>query len=229
MKHLVRDLWRLFYPRLCISCKHGLIEGETIFCLRCAYSLPEFDHYEDTAHPAYVQLQGLTPFRNVVAAYKYSVSSMLKSAFKALKYGDRPYVGNALGHALGKYLLRYDDYRSCEVVIPVPLHKSKLRTRGYNQALMISTAVGEEMGIPVHHDILERVRSGSTQTRKNRWQRQAMAGDNYQLTTTDLPYRSVLIIDDIITTGATITACGEAFRSHPDMNLFAASVAFTKK
>jgi ComF family protein len=154
---------------------------------------------------------------------------MLKPAFKALKYGDRPGVGTVLGRSLGRYLAAYEHFRKCDVIVPVPLYHRKRRKRGYNQALIISIAVGKELGIPVRSDILERRHSGLTQTKKNKWQRQVAVMDSYHVIPKQLPYNSVLIIDDIITTGSTITACGEAFRDHPGTSLLAASVAFTQK
>lgn len=229
MKHLVHDLWQLFYPHLCVSCSSRLIEGEDIFCLGCFHSLPEFDHFPSSGHPVSAQLQGLTPYRDIVSAYRYSVTSMLKPAFKAFKYGDRPGIGRILGKALGAHLAAYGPFCNCEVIIPVPLHHRKLRRRGYNQAQIISKYAGKELGIPVRSDILIRSHSSLTQTRKNKWQRQVSVRDSYEVIADELPFRSVLIIDDIITTGATIVACGEAFRDHPGIDLFAASVAFTQK
>jgi ComF family protein len=229
MKYLVRDLWHLFYPPICISCRQRLIDGEEVFCIKCLHSIPEFDSFMEAEHPTYLQLKGLTPYRNIVAVYRYSITSLLKPAFKALKYDDRPSVGTVLGRSLGRYLNCHEQYKKCDLVVPVPLHEKKLRKRGYNQASVICDAVGRILGIPVRTDILERKDSGLTQTRKNKWQRQTILADSYHVSPKVSQYRSVLIIDDIITTGATINACGEAFKDYPDTDLYAASVAFTQK
>lgn len=140
---------------------------------------------------------------------QFSKQGKVQKLLHQLKYGGKPELGEVIGNRLGNELkeLQTDKF---DVIIPVPLHKKKLRRRGYNQSEVFAKGLSQALGVPLKTDILYRVKMSHTQTHKSRVERWQNISDAFELTKPDsLADKHVLLVDDVITTGATLEACAK--------------------
>lgn len=209
MAGIWNDLLRVLFPKQCCICNRRLGEGEKEFCLECSRN---FSRTGDEVHPnplddRFMWLEG---FVSAYARFYYGKGAYMQRLVHAIKYRDRPEAGYFLARSAAEELMRIGDPAStAEVLVPVPLHKSRKRERGYNQAEWIARGISEVWKIPVDNRSLVRNRNNTTQTHESatgRWQNTAGI---FRLARPDLAGKHVLLIDDVITTGSTVIHCAE--------------------
>lgn len=204
MKQYVESLFSLFYPQTCENCSRPLIQHEDVLCLHCYQSLPKTDYHLQQINPLNVSFKGRAMINNAYAFLKFNKKGIAQNLVHKLKYKNGAQIGELMGRWMAQDLLRkpLPDY---DAIIPVPLHKTRRRSRGYNQAEKICIGLSDSLGVKLENRIIKRTQNFRTQTKKgkvDRWQ------DADQLYTIDklpkeIPTR-VLVVDDVITTGATI-------------------------
>ena len=183
-------------------------------------------------NPAERMLWGRTYLHGVVSLFYYSYDNEYKELLHQVKYGGDVGLGSWLGGMLGRYMR--DCYPSPEVIVPVPLHWRRKWRRGYNQAEVIARGLAEGMGgRPVETGLLRRVKYAVSQTRMhvgNKWENVSGAFSlNPKADLETLRGRHILLVDDVLTTGATAEACWDALRVIPDIKISYASVAFVQR
>ncbi|MEM7037063.1 MAG: ComF family protein, partial [Bacteroidota bacterium] len=146
--------------------------------------------------------------------YMYTKKGRLQGIVKALKYKSQPMVGVDMGQVYGEKLKAAEMMRGVEALIPVPLHRSRLAQRGYNQSEKIAEGLTAELEIPIVTDCLVRSKKTATQTKKGREARYENMKESFEVQGT--PPRSVALVDDVVTTGATLEACIQALMAHPE-------------
>jgi ComF family protein len=206
-KNPFSQLADLFYPRLCGGCRRNLYTGETYVCTHCLMQLPFTRYHQMTDNPLERMFRARIPVEGVTALLFFNRGGIARQLLHRVKYYGDTHTAVALGRLLGA-ALRNSHYARCGAVVPVPLHPSKLRIRGFNQSSLIAQGVHEEMGIPLLADGLQRVVATQTQTRKTRearWDNVATAFAAGAAIKGCLG--TVLLIDDVLTTGATLEAC----------------------
>ncbi|MCS7037190.1 MAG: phosphoribosyltransferase family protein [Saprospiraceae bacterium] len=172
------------------------------------------------------RLWGRIPLESGAALYFFQRRSPLQRALHRLKYHRQAHIGLQLGRLLGGQLKRSPFFRRVEAVVPVPLHPDKQQVRGYNQSALIASGVSEAMGIPAFLGALERRRFSESQTRKRRMERFDNVAEVFVLAQPGaVAGKHILLVDDVLTTGATLEACGRALVSAPDVRLSMATVA----
>ena len=196
----------LFYPRLCGGCRRNLYGSENFVCTHCLLDLP-FTHYHRMSNnPLERMFRGRIPVDGVTSLLFFNRGGMARQLLHRVKYHGDTQTAVAMGRLLG-LALRDSPFGGCSAVVPVPLHPSKQRIRGFNQSSLIAQGVHEETGIPYHDDWLQRVEATESQTRKTRearWDNVASAfSAGASLAGGVGP---VLLIDDVLTTGATLEA-----------------------
>ena len=234
MPSVFHRLSRLFWPDLCLVCRRRLASGERYVCASCADELP-VTRFDSARHNEVCdRFAGKLPFVQAASAFHYEKESGLQTLFEAFKYRGNADLAYYLG-AMAAYRLQGTGlFEGVEVLVPVPLHPDRLRHRGYNQSEWIARGMASVCGLPVEPDALVRRVFTSTQTRKGIWQRQenvkaifALADDDEDAgdvsscpgNTTGggklLAGKHVLLVDDVITTGATSEACAQAILEAP--------------
>lgn len=220
------DLKKLFYPQVCLSCTNSLFGGEDVLCLRCQKKLPRTNFHLDPINPVIKQFWGKVPVKAATAFYHFTKGSKVQHLIHQLKYKQHPEVGVKIGKLMGNELLKGGWFNDLDVIIPVPLHPDKERVRGYNQSATFATGLAETMGISAALELLQRTKFTSTQTRKHRFERFEnvnqvfMVEEPYQLKN-----KNILLVDDVITTGSTLTACAETILQIPGTSVSVAAIA----
>ena len=208
---MVNDFFALFFPNFCLGCHDGLMKGEEMICTNCLAELPLLDYYNTVDNPIVNRFVGRIPIKHGWALLKFQKTGIVQNLIHQLKYNGRPEVGIRLGKLFSMHLIQNGYEKEFDFLIPVPLHKSKKRRRGYNQSEMIAKGIGEVLHIPYSDSIVMRVTATNTQTKKSKIER----WENVSLAFRVVDGQSVLgkrilVIDDVITTGATIEACAKS-------------------
>ena len=230
-----QELADMVWPRRCGVCGGFLDTEERYVCSECLKDMPLTYFWSWRANPAEQILWARTYLEGVVSLFYYSRDNDYKELLHAVKYGGNVAAGRWLGRILGEKM-REAAYPLPDVIVPVPLHWRRKWKRGYNQAEVIARGISEGLSgdIPVLTDILRRVRYSTSQTRMSvgsKWENVSgsfVLIDN--ITAAErLSGRHVLLVDDVLTTGATVEACWDALRAIPDIRVSYASIAFVTK
>ena len=223
-----RDLLRIIFPEVCEVCGRSLVKGEQVMCLHCDVSLPRTRVHADDFNVIHQRLAGSTPIDRAAGMFYYYRESEYARLIHVAKYGSRPVVARRLAEAYARELMPDRFFDGIDVILPVPLHRSKLISRGYNQSQEIAIGLSAVTGIAVGDNLVAR-RSHSTQTKKNSYSRWVNAQGVYDVDCGDeLEGKHVLVVDDVITTGATLLACCEAIhRVAPTARISVLSLAVT--
>jgi ComF family protein len=226
MYTLVSDFISLFYPLLCNACQNPLQSGEKEICTSCSYELPRTDYHLRADNPVMRLFWGRAEVFAASACYSFQKGEGVQRMLHRLKYKGQTGLGIEIGRRFGAEL-KYDPlFRLCDVIIPVPLHSRRLKMRGYNQSELFARGLSVSMQIPVDITSLQRVASSESQTRKSRFNRWKNVEDVFRLGhATALEGKHVLLVDDVITTGATLEACFKALSQTSNVAISIAAIA----
>jgi ComF family protein len=226
---LFSDFISLFFPRLCAACETTLMKSEEVLCLNCLHDLPlaVFNGTDDS--PLDKIFWGRVNARKTFALFLFSKKGKVQHLIHQLKYKNRPDVGVYLGKMLAKHLNELYPGQF-DVVVPVPLHKDKERKRGYNQSAMIAQGIAEVLNIPVGDTNFIKVTYTETQTRKARFARYENVKETFKVVDSDVfAGKHLLLVDDVITTGATLESCAAKLLDVPEAKVSIACLAFASK
>lgn len=217
---MIRDVQQFLFPRYCWLCGQRLTIGEEHLCTACMLSLPRTDYHLKPGNAMEQYFWGLYPVDRASAYFFYHKDGVGSELLYHVKYYNHPWVGEYLGRCMAQEILAGSDFfDGVDWIIPVPLHPRKFRKRGYNQCHYISQGISNVTQIPVVEDLVYRTRANDTQTHKLRNERLANVDDLFQLNTTEhIQGKTILIVDDVCTTGATIGAVMDAFSQIPDVH-----------
>lgn len=224
------NLLDLFFPRVCTVCHTPLVEGEDLMCLGCLMELPrvEFDDYRDNELAD--RLASLrAPIEKAASLYYHMSGTPHVRLIHDAKYNRRPIVGRKLARIHAGQLATAGFFDDIDVLMPVPLHFTKLWMRGYNQSHEIARGLSDVIGLPIG-DNLTASRPHSTQTRKNASQRRTNSIGTFRVTNPEqLDSLHILVVDDVITTGSTILSALETIHTTvPTARLSVYSLAISK-
>lgn len=221
------DFISLFFPRVCCGCGHSLLDSEEIVCTDCLYLLPYTNFHLYPDNPVAKQFWGRIPLVFAGACFYFSKRSKVQRIIHQLKYNNKPEVGTWLGQIYGKQIVSTPLASTVDVIIPVPLHRDRQRKRGYNQSEYIARGISEVLGIPVDNKSLIRTSFTISQTGKSRFARYENMQKVFMVVNADaLRWKHILVVDDVITTGATIEACCSALFDVEGIRLSAVAAAY---
>lgn len=207
LKKLFSALLSLFYPKLCVGCGDVLRENEPHLCLHCLLHLPETDYHLFPGNPLEVLFWGRIRVERVAAFLFFRKGAMVQKMLHALKYKGNWEIGEYLGQYYGRKLRASGCFEDVAAILPIPLHKKKLRIRGYNQSEAIAKGLSQAMGIPYYVDVLIRTEFTETQTKKGRFSRWENVKNVFAVQKVEkIAGKHVLVCDDVLTTGATTEA-----------------------
>ncbi len=211
-KEAFADFFDLFFPCSCVSCHAPLIRGEQQLCTHCNSSLPKTNfHLLNGDSPLELLFWGRVPIHSVWAYLRYTKGGKAQRLLHSLKYQDNQPLGIMLGRWFGYEIkVQLLQKGNVDLIIPVPLHRSKLKSRGYNQSDLIARGLSEGLGLPFSTQVLLRKRATDTQTRKSRMGRWLNVATVFAVDdTTCLQGKHILLVDDVLTTGATLEAAAQ--------------------
>ena len=225
----LQNLFNLFYPDTCVCCDQYLLDQEKIICIECRLDLPFIETGNSTYNPLLETLKGKVIIEEGTSFLYYHPEGKVKKLIHQLKYKNNQKVGVFLGEWLGLKLLETKAYNSIDYIIPVPLHKNKLKSRGYNQLTTFGKSLSSILKIKYLEGVLIRQAMAKTQTLKKRVERFKSLENNFTLINCDiLVNKHVLLIDDIVTTGATLEACCIELLKVENMKISIVTIALTE-
>ena len=228
-EHL-HDFFSLFYPNLCASCGQPLGKGESVICTFCNHYLPKTNFHLERNNVIEKHFWGRAEIFRASSQFYFQKGSRIQHLIHQLKYKGKTEIGVKLGTMYGNELRMSSDYDNLNVILPVPLHKSKELQRGYNQVDLFCKGLSHSMQIPWLKTILLRTRATETQTHKTRFERWQNVGTVFQITKPSvLEGKHVLITDDVITTGSTLEACANSILNIPGTTVSIATIAYAMK
>jgi ComF family protein len=225
LKEFIIGFFDFFLPRFCPACQSRLNPGEKYICQVCMNKIRLADEERIAAEfkRKFEQDKIITRFSSL---YVFEKDKELQSIIHVLKYNQRFRAGKFLGMQTGRYLNSLFKQWKINLIIPIPLHSLKKAERGYNQSLYITKGISSELNIPFNPGILKRVRFTNSQTTLTLKERQENVEGAFKVLHREkIKDRNILLIDDVITTGATITECGKVLLNAGASRVYAASVA----
>jgi ComF family protein len=221
------DLFSLFFPNLCLGCGQPLIKGEEVICSICHFHLPKTYFHNDPENPLNRVFWGRVNLEAVASYLYFHKGSTVQHLLHQLKYKGRQEIGLRIGKWYGLELRQADVFRDTELIIPVPLHPRKFRKRGYNQSQAFAEGLASVMKAKPEIRCLYRKVDSNTQTRKARYNRWENVENIFAV---DHPERiqshHLLLVDDVITTGATLESCAQALLEVSGVKVSIATIAF---
>lgn len=211
IKETLSDFTELFYPRLCVCCDNVLAKGEDFICLDCRSRLAYTRRHEEKGNRSEQRFYGRVKVEMATAFLYFEKGNLTQRILHGIKYRGFSHLGEAMGFQFGSELKggRWEDI---DILIPVPLHPDKLKQRGYNQAECIANGIGKALGKPVVADVLYRKTANATQTKKTAEERRENVRNLFAThNTAQASGKHIAIVDDVMTTGATLEACAKAF------------------
>jgi len=224
------DLLHLLYPHACAGCGSDIISEAQLLCVECSAGLPLTNFFDINANPVEKIFWGRIPVIGAGSLVYFTKQSIMQRLLHLLKYRGNKEVGLYFGRRIAEDIMDSPRFGDIDVIVPLPLHLKKQRSRGYNQAEVISTGLAEKLKLPVVTNAVNRKRRTTTQTHMNRIDRWGNMEGKFELTRPQyLAGKHVLLVDDVITTGATLEACGAEILKAEGCRLSIASVAYTSK
>ena len=227
--HFVEDLLGLLFPKQCLACGRPLNREENVLCFHCLYHLPQTHFHEHKENPVKEIFDGRLLLHAATSFLFFNKGGKVQHLIHQLKYKGKKETGLFLGSLFGKQLNESLLFSDADYLIPVPLHPAKQRKRGYNQSEIIARGMETEMAAQTDTDFLFRNVHSSTQTKKSRYERWENVKDIFVLKNeTQLEGKHVVLIDDVVTTGSTIEACGNLLQRIPGIRISVSCLAYSQ-
>ena len=223
---LLDDLISLVYPRICLACGNSLVKSEQVICTSCNFHLPKTNFHLERENMVSKLFWGRVNIQNAASYYYFQKGSKIQHLIHQLKYNNRKEVGIYIGKQYGAELKNSQLFGNIDLIIPVPLHKKKLKRRGYNQSDIFAEGLADSLNVKVYKDILFRAVDTDSQTRKSKFSRWENVKEIFQINNKDiLKGQHILLADDVVTTGATIEACATTLLEIPDTKVSVVTIA----
>lgn len=227
LRTYLSDFISLIFPRLCAACHASLVLGEDMVCTDCLYNLPYTNFHQQPDNIVAQQFWGKLPIEAAYALYLFNKGGKVQQMMHHFKYDGMQRIGNILGSIAGSQLAENEIFKTADYIIPVPLHKKRLKERGYNQSACFAYGLAEKLNASVELDNLVRRVATKTQTHKSRFARFENMQEVFAVANPDkLANKHIMLVDDIVTTGSTLEACGIELLKVPGLKLSMATIAY---
>lgn len=229
-KYIQESLLHLAFPHVCAGCGNDILSAESQVCLSCINALPETNFHLHSSNPVEKIFWGRLPLQHATAQYYFTKESLMQHLMHQLKYKGDISLGLFLGRLMGTSLIQAERFKDVEALVPLPLFRNKEKKRGYNQAAVLCDGMAEIMKIPVLKNVVARIQHTDTQTKKSRIERWLNIESKFVLTDpAQIAGKHVLLVDDVITTGATLEACGQEILQADNTRLSMAALCYASR
>jgi ComF family protein len=228
---MLKDVLHLFFPELCAACRGALLHHEKIICTSCFVDLPRTNFHQQRGNETEQIFFGRMKVEAAASYYFFNQGSRVQELLHRLKYKNQYEVGELIGEWYGKELLKSPEFSTADFIIPVPLHPKKMKTRGYNQSEHFAIGMSRSMGRPFITNWLVRTGNSETQTKKSKFARWQGVETIFSFQPTEeVNGKHFLLVDDVLTTGATLEACATVmFQKENGIKISLATIAYAQR
>ncbi len=225
IKEIKDSLLHVVFPHVCDGCGSDLLNIESRLCIRCLASLPETNFEIHPNNPVEKDFWGRLPIISGSAHLYFTKESLVQLLMHQLKYRRNKELGLQLGRMMGSALMSSNRFSDIDALVPLPLFPSKEKKRGYNQSRVLCDGISEIFNLPVLSNVIARPQHTETQTKKGRIERWRNIEGKFRLVDPEeIKNKHLLLVDDVITTGATLEACGNELLSAENVKLSIATL-----
>lgn len=221
-------LLNLFFPKSCAGCHSFLLSDEKVICTQCRHEIPLTNHHKIKDNEIFQKFYGRIPLEYGSALFYFHKKGIVQEMIHKLKYKGHEEISETIGNWYAAELKDLKQIKNIDYIIPVPLHKKRLRERGYNQVEGFGKALSENLKIPYEIRILQRKLYTKTQTKKNLLGRSDVIDNVFDVSFSEEHHgKHFLLIDDVITTGSTLESCSRALLRIPDAKISVVCMAMS--
>ena len=208
---VLRDVASLFLPRTCLACGRVLLENEGCVCLACRYNMPLTNFAKRKDNPIKLLFENVLPVESAAAMFWFVGGTEWQRIIHNFKYHGRWFFAQKMGEWLGEELLDSGNFDDIDLIVPIPLHYRRRLRRGYNQSEQLALGVGRKMGVECDFRSVRRRHYNDSQTSKSRSERWDNVEEIFDVRRAErLRGKHILLLDDVLTTGATMASCASA-------------------
>ncbi|MFI5188192.1 MAG: ComF family protein [Chitinophagales bacterium] len=230
LREIKDSFLHVLFPHVCSGCGSDIINNESRLCLQCISEMPETNFHLHINNPVEKIFWGRIPVSNATSQYYFTKESLMQHIMHQLKYRGNKELGKQLGRLIGRDLQQANRFKSIDALIPLPLFPAKEKKRGYNQATVLCEGIADVMNIELIRDAIVRIQHTETQTKKGRMERWQNIEGKFELIRPEKIHdKHVLLVDDVITTGATLEACGQEILKVDNTKLSIATLCFASR
>ena len=223
---MIASLINLFFPKVCYTCYDYLNDFESYICTTCRHNLPVTNFHFNNDNTVEKVFYGRAKIEHATALLRFEKKGIVQQLIHNLKYRGYEDIGDFLGAWLGNELKNIDAYKTIDVIIPVPLHKNKLKKRGYNQVTKFAQQLAHCLNAEYNKESLIKITNTTSQVNKKRFARWSASNEHFNLKKPELlTNKHILLVDDIITTGATLEACINVINKAENVKISIATMA----
>lgn len=224
-KEIKDSMLQVVFPHVCDGCGSDLLNEESQLCFRCLSSMPETNFALYSNNPVEKIFWGRLSLISATAQYYFTKESLMQRLMHQFKYRGNKDLGSQLGRLMGIALKQSARFMTVDALVPLPLFPSKEKRRGYNQAEVLCEGIAEILPLPVLNDVIIRPQHTETQTKKGRIERWKNLEGRFELVKPHVVQnKHLLLVDDVITTGATLEACGSELLKADNIRLSIATL-----
>ena len=226
---IFKDFFDLFYPKTCANCTTKLLQNEYVICTICRHDLPLTNFNSFTDNKVAKMFYGRVTIEKAYALLFFRKKGITQKLIHDLKYKGNEEIGILFGNWLGAFLAENNQFSNIDVIVPVPIHYKRRKKRGYNQVTKFGKRLSHHLKKPFIEGVLIRKDATKTQTFKSRFERFSNQETQFLLTNkTFFKNKHILIIDDVVTTGATLEACAIALFKTEKIKISILTIAYTE-
>ncbi|MFD2822772.1 ComF family protein [Lacinutrix iliipiscaria] len=223
---MLNTVVNLFFPKVCYSCYDALLDFENYVCTKCRHNLPITNFHYDTNNPVEKVFYGRAKVEKATALLRFEKKGIVQQLIHNLKYKGYEDIGVFLGEWLGNELKDIEGFKDVDVVIPVPLHKNKLKKRGYNQVDKFGEEIAKALSTEYNKTSLIKITNTKSQVTKKRFARWQITNELFAIENLNqIENKHILLVDDIITTGATLESCINVLNTAKNVKISIATMA----
>lgn len=229
LKEIKDSVLHLLFPHVCTGCGNDILNGENVLCMRCIDAMPETNFEIHSGNPVEKTFWGRLPLVGATAQFYFTKESLMQHLMHQFKYKNNKDLGLQLGRMMGEQLYKSGRFE-VDGLIPLPLFPVKERRRGYNQATVLCEGMAKAMNVPVLDKVITRPQHTETQTKKGRIERWRNIEGKFILTDADtIRNKHLLLVDDVVTTGATLESCGNELLQGENVRLSVATLCVASR
>ena len=226
---LLKDFFDLFYPNICANCKEQLLQNEKVICTFCRNDLPLTNFQSYTINKVSSIFSGRITIEKSYSLLFFRKQGITKNLIHDLKYKGNEEVGVFFGNWIGEIVAKNKEFSTVDFIVPVPIHAKKKKIRGYNQVTKFGECLSMHLKVPLNEDVLIRQSATKTQTLKSRFERFNDLESKFLARNASVfKEKHILIIDDVITTGATLEACAKELLKTPGIKISILTMSYTE-